>query len=87
LDVTLVACHRKYYKEEGGNFPQVWAIMSLMNLCACGSSMHQKCSNYALTDLLFGLWRLIWIIDLLVICPSPHPKALANPSYFINAMN
>jgi len=55
LDVTFMACHKKYYKKEGGGFPQVRAIMSLMNLCACGSSMHQKCSNYALTNLLFGL--------------------------------
>jgi hypothetical protein len=32
-----------------------------------GSSVHQKCSNYALTNLLFGLCMSIWIIDLLVI--------------------
>jgi len=46
------------------------------------SSMHQKCSNYALTNLLFGLYKSMWIIDLLVIHPNPHPKALARPSTF-----
>jgi len=43
---------------------------------AYGSSVLQKCSNYALTDLLFGLCKYVWIIDLLVICPNPHPEAL-----------
>jgi hypothetical protein len=38
-----------------------------------------KCSSYALTNLLFGLCRSVWIID---AChsPSPHPRALACPS-------
>ncbi len=47
---------------------------------ARGSSMHQKCSNYALTNLLFGLCRSMGIIDSFVICPSPHPGALTRPS-------
>jgi hypothetical protein len=25
--------HRKYYKWEGGGFPQVWAMVSFMSLC------------------------------------------------------
>jgi hypothetical protein len=44
----------------------------------CGLSMHQKCSNYVLTNLLFGLCRSMWIIDSLVTHPSPHPTALAQ---------
>ncbi len=42
--------------------------------------MHQRCSNYALTNLLFGLCRSVWVIYLLVNLPSPHPRALARPS-------
>jgi len=30
---SLVAGHRKYYKGEGGGFPQVQAVVSLANLC------------------------------------------------------
>ncbi len=30
-----------------------------------------KCSNYALTNLLFGLCRSVWVIELLVNLPSP----------------
>jgi hypothetical protein len=31
LDVGLVERHKVYYKGEGGGFPQVWAMVSLMN--------------------------------------------------------
>jgi hypothetical protein len=52
---------------------------SCESVFARGSSMHQKCSNYALTNLLFSLWRSLWVIDSLVTLPNPHPKALAHP--------
>ncbi len=45
---------------------------------AYGSSLNQKCSNHTLTNLLFGLCRFVWIIDLLVIHLSPHPRALTR---------
>jgi hypothetical protein len=34
-----------------------------------------KCSNYALTNLLFGLYRSVWVIDFFVNLLSPHPGA------------
>jgi len=77
LGIGLVARHKEDYKGEGDGFPQVRVVMSLMSLCLL---VHQKCSNYALTNLLFGLCRPVWIIDRLVTCPSPHPKAPARPS-------
>ncbi len=43
-------------------------------------TVHQRCSNYALTSLLFGLCKSMWIIDSLVTHPSPHPGAPACPS-------
>jgi len=43
--------------------------------------MHQKCSNYALTNLLFGLCKSLWIIDSLVIRSSPHPRGPTCLSY------
>jgi len=42
--------------------------------------MHQKCSNYTLTNLLFGLCRSLWIIDPLFIHTSPHLGAPTHPS-------
>ncbi len=32
LDVGLVERHKIYYKREGGGFPQVWAVVSLVSL-------------------------------------------------------
>jgi hypothetical protein len=38
LDVATVERHRIYYKGEGGGFPQVWAMVSLVGLSSHGSS-------------------------------------------------
>jgi len=46
----------------------------------CSSSMHQKCSNHALTNLLFGLCRFLWIIHSLVTRLNPHPGVPTCPS-------
>ncbi len=32
LDVGLMERHREYYKGEGGGFPQVWVVVSLVSL-------------------------------------------------------
>jgi hypothetical protein len=50
------------------------------SMFARGSYKHQRCSNYALTNLLFGLCRFVWIIELLVNLPSPHSGPPARPS-------
>jgi hypothetical protein len=47
---------------------------------AHGLSVHQKCSSYALINLLFGLCKSVRIIELLVNLLSPHPGAPAHPS-------
>jgi len=33
LGASLVAMHKKYYKGEGGGFPQIQAVVSLVILC------------------------------------------------------
>jgi hypothetical protein len=53
---------------------------SCESMLARCESMHQKCSNSALTNLLFGLCRSVWVIDLVVNLPRPHPGALARTS-------
>ncbi len=60
--------HKEYHKGEGGGFPQVWVMVSLVY----GSFVHHKCSNYALTNILFDLCKFMWIIDQFVTCLSPH---------------
>jgi len=57
-----VANNKEYYKGEGGGFPIVRVMVNLVSLCLFvfvrGSFVHQKCSNYVLTNLLFGLFGL-----------------------------
>ncbi len=71
-----MAKHKDYYKEEGGGFLQVQAVVSLVSSCLF---VPQKCSKYALINLLFGLCRSKWIIDSLVTRPSPHFGAPTHP--------
>jgi hypothetical protein len=42
--------------------------------------MRQKCSSYALINLLFGLCRSVLVTEFLVNLFSPHPGAPARPS-------
>jgi hypothetical protein len=37
-----MAKHKKYYKGEGGGFPQVWAVVSLVSLCLLMAHMCSK---------------------------------------------
>jgi hypothetical protein len=60
---------------------------SYESVYAYGSYVHEKCFNYALTNLWFDLCKSIWIIDPLVIHCSPHFRALARPSYLWNVMS
>jgi hypothetical protein len=61
--------------------PQIQGMMSLVNVYARGLFVHQKCSIYALINLLFYLCRSVWIIGPLVIRLSCHLGASAHPLY------
>jgi hypothetical protein len=59
LDVGAVERHRKYYMGEGGGFPRVWAVVSLVSLelpVACPSTKGAPESE--LTNLLVGLMQV-----------------------------
>jgi hypothetical protein len=77
LGVSLVARHIVYYKGEGGAFPQVRSVVNLVSLCLlvarpCTKMFYApKCSKHTLTNLLFGLCKSVWVIELLVNLPSP----------------
>jgi hypothetical protein len=82
LHAALVVNHKKSYK--GGRWwflPNSGCGKFFESMYAHGSFVHQKCFNYALTNLLFGLCRSIWIVDLLFIHSNIHLGALACPSY------
>jgi hypothetical protein len=75
LGASPMAKHREYYK--GGRW---WLPSNLGHGEYCefmfthGSFVHQKCSDYALTNLLFSLCKFVWIIESLVTGRSPIPK-------------
>ncbi len=46
LDVGLMERHKVYYKGEGGGFPQVWAMVSLVN---------PSCPSFVLAPKVFEL--------------------------------
>jgi hypothetical protein len=72
LDVGPMARHRIHYKGESGGFPQVWAVVNLVNLCLpVVRPCTKKGSSYVLTNLLFGLYKSVQVSDLLINLPSP----------------
>jgi len=81
LGLGPMAKHRVNYK--GGRWwlpPSSGCGESYESVFACGSFVHQKCSNYALTNLLFGLCMSMWVIEFLVTLLSPHYGVPACPS-------
>jgi len=55
-----------------------WWLPPSLSPGESSKSIHQKCSNYALTNL-FGLCKSVWIIDLLVTHFNPHYEAPTCP--------
>jgi hypothetical protein len=51
----------------------LWVCVCMWLICA------PKCSNYALTNLLIGFCRSVWMIKMLVNLPSPIPKLQHAP--------
>ncbi len=81
LEVASMANHREYYKVKGGALPQVQVMMSLVNPCMLAVWPCTKSApTNALTNLLFGLCMYGWIIESLIIHPSPHLGVAAHPS-------
>jgi hypothetical protein len=79
LGVGPVARHKVYYKGEVVTSPKSklgWVLIVRgcpWLVCAL------KCSSYALTNLLFGLCRSVWMIELFVNLPSPIPELQHAP--------
>jgi len=72
LDVASAERRKEYYMGEGGGFPRVRAVVSLVVRSACGLSQHL---NHFVVC--FGCR---FKLDLLVPLPSLIPGLLARPS-------
>jgi len=60
LDVGIVERHKVYYKGEGGGFPQVRAVVSIVNMSCMWlvliSKMLQLCINHLVLVLCTSVW-------------------------------
>jgi hypothetical protein len=80
LGVSPMANHKIYYKGEGDGFPQVWAMVSLVNPCLLVSRLCTKVLQLHTNQL------VVWFVQVRVndwnACQSSkfHPEALACPS-------
>jgi hypothetical protein len=76
----------KYYKGEGAS-PKSKPSWVFWVLVCLWFIREPKCFNYALTNLLFGLCKSIWIIYLFIIHLNPHLKVPACSSYPQNVVS
>jgi hypothetical protein len=74
LGACPIARHKVCYKGEGDGFPKFGLCWVLWVRVCLWLIRAPKCSNYALTNLLFGLCRHVWVIKLLVNLPNPIPE-------------
>ncbi len=82
LDVGSVASHRVYYKREGGGFPQVWAMVSLV--CPCcpwfvlAPRVFQLCTNH----FVWVMRRPMWVSEAcqFFLVPSRNSNMPLYPS-------
>jgi len=79
LDVGLVERHRVYYKGEGGGFPQVQVVVSLVSLSCSWFVLTPKVLQLCTNHLMLVLWRFVRVLKL-VNSSSSHPRALARLS-------
>jgi hypothetical protein len=68
LDVGLMERHKVYYKGEGGGFPQVQAMVSLMNPNCPWLILAPKVLQLCINHLVLVLCRSVWVVD---ACHSP----------------
>jgi len=79
LDVGLMERHKVYYKKEGGGFPQVWAVVSLMSPNCPWFVLAPKVPLLCTNHFMLVLCRFVWVVDAYHSSQS-HPGAPARPS-------
>jgi hypothetical protein len=78
----LWASHRVYYKGEGGGFPQVWAIVSLMCPCCPWLVLAPKVLQLCTNHLVLVLCTPVWVSEAcqLFLVPSWSSSTPLYPS-------
>jgi hypothetical protein len=87
LDVTPVERCRVYYKREGGGFPEVQAMVSLVNpscpWLVLAPKVFQLCTNH----LVLVLCRFVWVVEAceFFLVPSQNSSTPLYPSKVLRA--
>jgi hypothetical protein len=63
LDVSLVERHKVYYKGEGGGFPQVRVVVSLVSSSCLWLFLAPKVFQLCTNHLVLVLCRSVWVFD------------------------
>ncbi len=71
LDVDLVASHIVYYKGEGGGYPQVRAVVSLVYPCCLWLVLAPKVLQLCTNHLVLVLCRHVWVSEVCQIFLIP----------------
>jgi hypothetical protein len=81
-DVSFVASHKVYYKGEGGGFPQVEAVVSLVCPCCPWLVLTPKVFKLCTNHLVWVLCRPVWVSEAcqLFLVPSRSSSTPLYPS-------
>jgi hypothetical protein len=82
LDVTSVESYRVYYKGEGGGFPQVRAVVSLVCPCCPWFVLAPKVLQLCTNHFVWVVCRLVWVSEAcqLFLVPSRSSNTPLYPS-------
>jgi hypothetical protein len=82
LDVSFVASHIVYYKGEGGGFPQVRVVMSLMCPCCPWLVLAPRVLQLCTNNFVWVVCRPVWVSEAcqLFIVPSRSSNTPFYPS-------
>jgi hypothetical protein len=87
LDVTLVARHKVYYKGEGGGFPQIRAVVSLVSPSCPWFVLAPKVLQLCTNHLVLVLCWPVWVIETcqFFLVPSQSSSTPLYPSKVLRA--
>jgi hypothetical protein len=80
LDAALVESYRVYYKGEGGGFPQVQAVVSLMSPSCPWFVLAPKVLQLCTNHLVLVLCRFVWVIEACQFFLVPS-RSFSTPFY------
>jgi len=82
LDVAFVANHRVYYKGEGGGFPQVRAVVSLVCPCCLWFVLTPRALQLCTNHFVWVVCRPVWVSEAcqLFLVPSRNSNTPLYPS-------